>query len=120
MNNLVKSIRANGGFTADKSFNTPTTGYMVSIKGTEVQFPNYSTMSDEQIERECYHYYLNEVNWKRQGVYFGAWVYDGVLFFDNSINIQDLEVAIAFGRANEQIAIWDVANGKEIRLTDES
>jgi hypothetical protein len=116
MNNSAQLIRTNGGFTADQSFNAPATGYMVSLKGTEVQFPNYSTMSDEQLERECQEYYTNEVNWERQGVYFGAWLDDGVLFFDNSVNIQDLEVAIAFGQANNQLAIWDIANGKSIRL----
>lgn len=126
MKYFAQLIKTDGGFTADQSFNAPTTGYMVSLAGTEVQFPNYSTMSDEQLERECQEYYANGVNWERQGVYFGAWVHKGVrffeqpiLFFDNSINIQDREVAIAFGHANEQIAIWDVANGKEIRLTDE-
>ena len=127
MTYLAQLIRTNGGFSSDQSFNAPTTGYLVAIKSTEVQFPNYSTMSDEQLERECQEYYEKEVDWSRQDVYFGAWVDKGVRFFvspvlflDNNINIQDREVAIAFGHANKQIAIWDVVNNEEIRLTDES
>ena len=116
MNNLVKSIKLNGGFTADQTFNAPTTGYMVSLAGTEIQLPNFETMGYEQLQSQCENYYLNRVNWNREGVYFGAWVDDGVLFFDNSINIQDRDVAIAFGRANNQLAIWDIANGSSIRL----
>ena len=119
MQHLSQQIRTNGGFTADQNFNAPTSGYMVSLAGTEVQFKTFPSMSDEQLQRECQEYF-DGIDWSRDDIYFGAWVHNNVLFFDNSINIKHLDVAMAFGRANNQIAIWDIAEGKEIRLTDES
>ena len=112
MNNLAQLIRTNGGFTADQSFNAPNTGYMVSLKGTEVQFPNVADMPDDVLQRECEDFHSGVP----LDAYFGAWVDGGTLYLDHSVNIQDREVAIAFGHANNQLAIWDIANGKSIRL----
>ena len=41
---------------------------------------------------------------------------EDILYLDNSVNIEDLETATAFGHANKQIAIWDVVNRKTIYL----
>ena len=105
-------VRANEGFTLDTHLQSPTAGYMVSLKGTEVQFPNVADMPDDVLQRECEDFH-SEVP---RDVYFGAWVDEGTLYLDHSVNIQDREVAIAFGHANNQLAIWDIANGKSIRL----
>lgn len=112
MNNFAQLIRTNEGFTLDDSLQSPTAGYMVSLKGTEVQFPNVADMPDDVLQRECEDFH-SEVP---RDVYFGAWVDEGTLYLDHSVNIQDREVAIALGHANNQLAIWDIANGKSIRL----
>jgi hypothetical protein len=105
-------VRAQQGFTLDAHLQSPTTGYMVSLKGTEVQFPNVADMPDDVLQRECDDFDCRVP----KNRYFGAWVDDGTLYLDHSVNIQDREVAIAFGHANNQLAIWDIANGKSIRL----
>jgi hypothetical protein len=52
------------------------------------------------------------------GVIFGVWTDTdtGQVYYDRVAFIEDLEYAIELGRTNEQIAIWDIANNKEIRL----
>lgn len=105
-------VRAQQGFTLDAHLQSPTSGYMVSLKGTEVQFPNVADMPDDVLQRECDDFDCRVP----RGVYFGAWVDEGTLYLDHSVNIQDRDVAIALGHANNQLAIWDIANGKSIRL----
>lgn len=49
---------------------------------------------------------------------FGGW-YDsesGLYYYDATVIYQDREKAIEAGRANEQIAIFDLSNLEEIRL----
>ena len=46
----------------------------------------------------------------------GLWENQGKLYIDVSINYQDLETAKSFGKANEQLAIWDLKNNKEIKI----
>ena len=49
---------------------------------------------------------------------FGGW-YDsesGLFYYDATVIYQDREKAIEAGRANEQIAIFDLSNLEEIRL----
>lgn len=105
-------VRAQGGFTLNERLQSPTAGYMVSIKGAEVQIPNVAEMSDDEIQRMCESFHI-EVP---RDIYFGAWVDGGTLYLDHSINIQDLDVAIAFGKANDQLAIWDISNSNSIQL----
>lgn len=111
-------IRQNHGFTEDSAGNSPKTGYMVSLKGKEVKLDGVSRMSDLRLNEVCKVYY-NQIDWK-PNLYFGAWVDGDDLYLDVSTNIEDREVAIAFGRANEQRAIWSIDNMESIRLTDES
>lgn len=48
--------------------------------------------------------------------YIGAWVEDGNLIGDYSKHFDTLGDAIAFGKANEQAAIYDLANKTSIYL----
>jgi hypothetical protein len=102
----------NQGVSEDASGVSPTSGYMVSLAGTEVKHPNYSDMYYFGIEMICREYWPSV----QPNAYFGAWIDEDILYLDNSVNIADLETAIAFGHANKQIAIWDVTNGKSIYI----
>lgn len=107
-------IRQNHGFTEDSAGNRPKTGYMVSLKGMEVKLDGVSGMSDLRLNEVCKVYY-NQIDWK-PNLYFGAWVDGDDLYLDVSTNIEDREVAIAFGRANEQISIYGIENNEVIYL----
>ena len=112
MNNLFEQIKANGGISLDANGNAPKTGFMVSLMGTEMQLAMDTRGIEDAVDfmhRHC-----------PKDKYFGAWVDGDTLYLDQSVNIQDREVAIAFGKANEQIAIYDVEKGESIRLTDEA
>ena len=102
----------NHGISEDLNGVSPTSGYMVSLAGTEHKIPEYSLASRHQIETACREYHQTI----QPNTYFGAWIDEDILYLDNSVNIQSLDIAIAFGHANKQIAIWDIANGKSIRL----
>lgn len=107
-------IRQNGGLTEDSAGNSPKTGYMVSLKGREVKLEGVSTMSDFRLDEVCKVYY-NQIDWK-PNLYFGAWVDGDDLYLDVSTNIEDREVAVAFGRANEQISIYGIESNEVIYL----
>ena len=107
-------IRQNHGFTEDSAGNSPKTGYMVSLKGMEVRLSEVSRMSDLRLNEVCKVYY-NQIDWK-PNLYFGAWVDGDDLYLDVSTNIEDRDVAIAFGRANEQISIYGIENNEVIYL----
>jgi len=47
---------------------------------------------------------------------FGGWYHEGSFYFDSCKVFTDLTEAIEFGKANEQIAIFDIDNLREIRL----
>jgi hypothetical protein len=102
----------NHGISEDRNGVSPTSGYMVSLAGKESQHPDYSTIPADIVNEACREYHQTiEPN-----TYFGAWIDEDILYLDNSVNIASLDIAIAFGHANKQIAIWDVVNGKSIYL----
>lgn len=113
--NYANLIKTNYGFSLSQDNNVPQRGYMVSLKGSEAVFYDIDEMSDERIDELC-RVYRTTIDW-RDGIYFGAWVdEDETLYLDVSLNIQDRDVAIAFGRANEQISIWSVDDMANIIL----
>lgn len=102
----------NHGISEDLNGVSPITGYMVSLAETERKLPEYSTISADVVNEACREYHQTI----QPNTYFGAWIDEDILYLDNSVNIQSLDIAIAFGHANKQIAIWDVVNGKSIYL----
>ena len=92
----------------------PTRGYMVSLKGFEKKLQG-SLKVEEVMD-----YVHSEIDstglLNNHHTYLGIWLKDGIWFLDVSINMDDRDSAIAFGKANEQIAIWDCAKGDEIVL----
>ena len=53
------------------------------------------------------------------GDYVGVWTNpeSGVMYLDRSVWVSDLDNAIALGKAQGQLAIWDCANETEVWLT---
>jgi len=113
--NYAELLKSNGGFSLDKDNSAPTSGYMVSLEGLEVIVDNFDTLSEEDINKAC-EWYIPQAQLKSESTYFGAWVDDNKLYLDLSLNIQDLDVAKAFGYANNQKAIYDVDNGESVYL----
>ena len=55
-----------------------------------------------------------------EGEYLGVWTnpVSGVTYYDKSVWVAGLDEAIAIGNQHNQLAIWDIANEKEVWLTD--
>lgn len=104
---IKKVAEANkDGFTIEvETLNHVTSGIVVAYKETQNSF-------DDEGLRKCVDHALRHD--KKVGGWFnednGRFYYDSVKVFES------LEEAIKFGRENEQIAIFDIDNLKEIRL----
>ena len=96
------------GYTVNAATLQPvTSGYAVAVADTQNSFGH------EGLERVIKYVEDHpEVN------AFGGWYNseNGMYYFDATIIVDDLKQAIELGRANKQIAIFDLTNCKEIRL----
>ena len=103
------------GFTVNAATLQPvTTGFAVALKRTQNSFGNEGLAKVANVIDEL----QNSGNLNGRTLAFGGW-YDsesGLYYYDATVIFQDREEAIEAGRANEQIAIFDLANLEEIRL----
>lgn len=103
------------GFTVNAATLQPvTTGFAVALKRTQNSFGNEGLAKVANVIEEL----QATSETKGRTLAFGGW-YDsesGLYYYDATVIFQDREEAIEAGRANEQIAIFDLANLKEIRL----
>ena len=107
------------GFTVDAATLQPVTaGYAVAMKQTQNSFGTEGLAkvanTIEEIQADAAKIGLN-IDGR---LAFGGW-YDsesGLYYYDATVIYQDREKAIEAGRANEQIAIFDLSNLEEIRL----
>ena len=86
----------------------PTSGHMVSRWGHEKV--EEGVASGEQIDA-----YLDEHDEhfrENKRMYHGAWVESDKTYLDESKNLPTRQEAVKYGRANAQIAAYDVAKGK--------
>jgi hypothetical protein len=105
---LAKELNK-GGFTVrDGNLIRPTSGYAVSIKGWETRVPR-ALLSLPLFTAIVKSY---------QGLTFGAWIDDGIVYFDRSFIYADRQAAIDVGHANGQKAIYDFAAGESIYLEE--
>ncbi len=98
----------------------PVSGYVVGSAGNESIFDaaarNYNAVYADVVEKLeflvgcgvdlCSDYLVRPVC-------IGSWVHDGKLYVDISAYHPEFEDALEWGRANDQIAIWDIAAGKD-------
>lgn len=96
------------GFTVNAATLQPVTaGYAVAVAATQDSFgleglANVVKYVSEHPEVNAFGGWYNKIN-KR-------------FYFDATVIVDDLEAAKELGRINKQIAIFDLANLKEIRL----
>ena len=96
------------GFTVDAANLQPvTSGYAVAVADTQNSF-GFEGLANV-VKYVSAHPEINA---------FGGWYNseDNKYFLDATVIVNDLEAAKELGRVNKQIAIFDLANLKEIRL----
>ena len=96
------------GYTVNAATLQPvTTGYAVAVADTQNSFGLEGLANVVKYVSEH-----PEVN------AFGGWYNseNNMYYFDATVIVDDLKTAQELGRANKQIAIFDLANLKEIRL----
>ena len=103
------------GFTVNAANLQPvTTGYAVALKKTQNSFGSEGLAKVANVIEK-----LQDLgNLNGSTLAYGGW-YDsesGLYYYDATVIYLDREEAIEAGRANEQIAIFDLANLEEIRL----
>lgn len=104
------------GFSLDPhTGRAPTSGYMVAVPGHTHQYPE-SVMHDRHQLAAAIDKFLTEERdvFKKPGVHLGGWVSEGKLWLDPSENIESRAEAVKAGKSRDQLAIWDVAGGREI------
>ena len=103
------------GFTVNAVNLQPVkSGYAVALKKTQNSFGTDGLSKVANVIAKL----QNSGNLNGRTLAFGGW-YDsesGLYYYDATVIYQDREEAIEAGRANEQIAIFDLENLKEIRL----
>lgn len=103
------------GFTVNAATLQPvTSGYAVALKRTQNSFGAEGLAKVANVIEEL----QASGNQNGRALAFGGW-YDsesGLFYYDATVIYQDREKAIEAGRANEQIAIFDLSNLEEIRL----
>lgn len=93
------------GFTVNADLQTITTGYAVAVRETQGSFGR------DGLQRVVEYA-------ETHNTAIGGWrdTATGLYYFDAIVVILDREEAIQTGKANGQIAIYDIGNDKEIRL----
>lgn len=103
------------GFTVNAANLQPvTTGFAVALKRTQNSFGAEGLAKVANVIEEL----QASGNLNGRTLAFGGW-YDsgsGLYYYDATVIFQDRTEAIEAGRANEQIAIFDLGKLEEIRL----
>lgn len=113
---LMRELRENGGATLDLSsptlaLATHTSGYYVGGFTEALEAP----MAD--VDTRHVQYALKTVYEAKGGFgYFGVWVDNGTFYAEGSSWYPELEFAKRLGKVRGQIAIYDIANKRDIYL----
>ena len=104
----------NEGASINKSFNRPTSGYMVGFDKGDV-FDNVSKVDVWKVAAWVQYHIDGGIEDKD---FFGVWKdkETGKVHFDLSNQIASKKLAISIARERGEIAIWDVENNCEIRV----
>lgn len=110
-NNLFSNTAHFGGCSINKDFEAPKTGYLVSVKDGLV-FDSISAINEHELS------IFVKDNLTADNCFFGGWIDQQTrkVYFDLSANFQSIEKAIDLAKQNNQIAIWDLNENKEIRV----
>lgn len=108
---IVADILSNGGGTYDTADLDPAGqkyGYYVSIKDQGLTVPV------DKFNGEILSNYLKYMSTDL----LGAWVFNDEVYLDSTKWFADLDEALEFGRQNDQMAIWDIANQTEVFVNE--
>jgi hypothetical protein len=93
-----------------------TEGYMVSFKGgliVDKNDPKYETKLRQAIVQ------LLDLNVHLHNIgYIGFWENEGKMYVDLSVNILSVNMALTFGKLQDQVAIWDVLRSNSVNIAD--
>jgi len=113
---LLTRTRENGGATLLKNGEVATKGYATGI-GQEYRMrkPQGLTFNGLQLRdvAECVDLILQNKTCNA----VGFWYHEGVLYIDAVMVFEELENALALGRMNNEIAIYDLNEQREITLS---
>lgn len=117
--NILAQIRANPSGFSLKPTNgeQPANGYMVSLPG-HTRIVSESDLKGPHAEKILSEYSRQHaLALSEKGAHIGGWTdkESGHTYLDISHNIKNKNAAVRAGRARNQIAIWDVKKGREIR-----
>ena len=113
-NLVISSVAAIAAINPEGFTVNVTTGYAVALKRTQNSFGAEGLAKVANVIEEL----QASGNLNGRTFAFGGW-YDsesGLYYYDATVIFADRAEAIEAGRANEQIAIFDLANLEEIRL----
>lgn len=109
---LADRLHVDGGFTWSPARDIPTKGYMISAKGSEVKVP----LGEFRTRDIAWYLSVFDDILCEDGPFLGAWIDAGTVYLDRSYCVADRDLALKLAAWEEQLAVWDIANGREIRL----
>ena len=112
-NRLTDGIRTDAGATVDVNGSAgPASGYMVGVPGYGITLPLSSfTLDDVAAWVTDTRRHIATAD----ATYLGAWVDGDTVYLDVSQRFNDRGVALIVASQRDELAIWDVAAGAEIR-----
>lgn len=122
---LIFETRDQGGSTRSaRGDMIPTTGYMVGGVVESLYF-DAMLIRDPGHWRTAYQMIMRWVNENfaratQVNTFLGGWIdtEENIAYVDLSQHFTDLRAALSMARLNDEIAIWDLKNGKEIRVVE--
>lgn len=121
MKNLLDfcdAVLENGGATFNLVLGTnPTTGYAVSMQGYEDTIDLFGNkVTQTMLVNSFVRKYVSEHGFELSLVDYnlGGWIHDKKLYLDISIVFDNETYAREYAKDNNQLAYFDLTNGKEI------
>lgn len=108
---LKNYVIENGGATISPTgeIQSIQSGFMVSLNGFERIYQDIKFIDLKMVKS-----YLKKA--KEKNAFVGFWVSDKKIYIDLSINVNERGEALELAKQNNQLAIFDCLNLKEIRL----
>lgn len=112
---VVEDLMRKGGFSVTTHGSVPRSGWMVSIPGHEKVLGSMSQVTPTAIEK---YMDANRSALDPEERYLGGWVdtTDDKVYLDVSEHFASRAQAVAEGKRNKQLAVFNVESGNELRL----